>query len=262
MDLGDDKGKENGKKGEEKKAEAGAAGDGGRKKVCRVHLLSLLHLRLTLLQPTLNNTSLDSINDFADNMAPQKGADDPWTTEDDKQLIDLKAEGKTWAQIAEITGRPKSALQHHWKDINPEKQNNQNNKSEEKKDNNGGGNDKNDANNDEAKPTKAEKKAAKNAAKAEAAAATKPVSAKAASAAKTPSAAKSDGQARFTLGEWRTLQEDDVFSFAELQCLSELMLRDERHMWLRLASAFYDKTGRRVHSEDIREKFESMGSMK
>jgi hypothetical protein len=188
----------------------------------------------------------------------QKGADDPWTAEDDKQLIDLKTEGKTWAQIAEITGRPVHALKHHWKDINPDKQNNQNYKPEEKKDNNNGS-----ANNNEAeitKPTKAEKKAAKKAAKTEAGAPTKPASVKAASAAKAASVTKSDGQARFTLGEWRTLQEDDVFSFGELQCLSELMLRDERQRWLRLASAFYDKTGRRVHSEDIREKFESMGA--
>ena len=80
---------------------------------------------------------------------------------------------------------------------------------------------------------------------------------------KAPSAAGStrSGQARFTMNEWQTLQEDSLFSFGELQCLSELIMRDQSQTWLRIAAAFYDKTGRRVHPEDIREKFESMAAM-
>ena len=81
--------------------------------------------------------------------------------------------------------------------------------------------------------------------------------------AKASSAAGStgSGQACFTMNEWQTLQEDSLFSFGELQCLSELIMRDQSQTWLRIAAAFYDKTGRRVHPEDIREKFESMAAM-
>jgi len=86
----------------------------------------------------------------------------------------------------------------------------------------------------------------------------KPASAKAASVA---GSRRSNGEARFTMKEWLTLQEDDLFSFGELQCLSELIMRDQSQTWLRIASSFYDKTGRKVHPEDIQEKFEQMAAM-
>lgn len=69
------------------------------------------------------------------------------------------------------------------------------------------------------------------------------------------------GEAKFTMNEWMTLQEDSLFSFGELQLLSELIMRDQNQTWMRISSAFYDKTGRRVHPEDIREKFEEMAAM-
>lgn len=83
---------------------------------------------------------------------------------------------------------------------------------------------------------------------------------------KAPSskAASSRSEAKFTMGEWMTLQEDDMFSFRELQLLSELIMLDAResrdgaYSWLRVASLFADRTDRRVHPEDIREKFEAM----
>lgn len=203
--------------------------------------------------------------------ATQKDDSAPWGAEDDEQLKALKAEGKTWRQIAEITGRSQGLLKEKWKPLNPD---NPANKAgaEDKKDGNGGGDGgkkDNGGNNNEPKNEKQSKKQAKQAAKEEAKKAdadpTKPASkvpsATKAPAGKTPSVARSDGQARFTMQEWMTLQEDDVFSFGELQCLSELMLRDERQRWQRIASAFYDKTGRRVHPEDVREKFGEMGSM-
>lgn len=74
-------------------------------------------------------------------------------------------------------------------------------------------------------------------------------------------AASNDGEARFTMNEWMTLQEDDLFSFGELQCLSELIAKDSGQSWLRIASAFYDTTGRRVHPDDIRDKFQQLGAM-
>ncbi|CAK4031567.1 hypothetical protein DOTSEDRAFT_76495 [Lecanosticta acicola] len=68
-------------------------------------------------------------------------------------------------------------------------------------------------------------------------------------------------EAKFTMREWMTLQEDDLFSFGELQLLAEIMARNSDITWLGVASEFYDKTGRRVHPEDIREKFEQMTAM-
>ncbi|KAI7022728.1 hypothetical protein KC355_g1974, partial [Hortaea werneckii] len=65
-------------------------------------------------------------------------------------------------------------------------------------------------------------------------------------------------ETRFTLSEWLTLQSDSLFTISELQFLSELIMRDQNQTWLRIASLFYDRTGRKVHPEDIREKFERM----
>lgn len=83
---------------------------------------------------------------------------------------------------------------------------------------------------------------------------------------KAPSskAGSSRSEAKFTMREWMMLQEDDMFSFRELQLLSELIAQDAResrdgaYSWLRVASLFADRTDRRVHPEDIREKFEAM----
>lgn len=79
---------------------------------------------------------------------------------------------------------------------------------------------------------------------------------------RAPSKASSTGEVRFTLRECMTLQEDDLFSFGELQCLSELTIRDESQRWLRIAAAFFDKTGRRVHPDDIRDKFMELASVR
>ncbi|KAI7299138.1 hypothetical protein KC315_g17751 [Hortaea werneckii] len=74
-------------------------------------------------------------------------------------------------------------------------------------------------------------------------------------------AATGGDETRFTLSEWLTLQSDSLFTISELQFLSELIMRDQNQTWLRIASLFYDKTGRKVHPEDIREKFERMAGM-
>lgn len=68
-------------------------------------------------------------------------------------------------------------------------------------------------------------------------------------------------ETRFTLSEWLTLQSDNLFTISELQLLSSIIMRDQNQTWLRIASVFYDKTGRKVHPEDIREKFERMAGM-
>ncbi|KAI7228103.1 hypothetical protein KC330_g8078 [Hortaea werneckii] len=68
-------------------------------------------------------------------------------------------------------------------------------------------------------------------------------------------------ETRFSLSEWLTLQSDSLFTISELQFLSEIIMRDQNQTWLRIASLFYDRTGRKVHPEDIREKFERMAGM-
>ncbi len=98
--------------------------------------------------------------------------------------------------------------------------------------------------------SKKEKKAAKKAHEAHAAAAEK----------KDSKPDRNDGEARFTMHEWQTLTEDSIFSLGELQYLSELAMRDQSQNWERIAGKFYDKTGRRVHALDIRDKFVQMCS--
>jgi hypothetical protein len=61
--------------------------------------------------------------------------------------------------------------------------------------------------------------------------------------------------------DWLTLQEDDMFSFGELQCLSELIGKDLGQSWQRVAAKFFDLTGRRIHPDDVRDKFERMAVM-
>ncbi|TKA62958.1 hypothetical protein B0A55_10650, partial [Friedmanniomyces simplex] len=189
-----------------------------------------------------------------------------WTAEEDAELKKLMGEGKTPKQIGQEMKRFQGQIKKRWNEI-------------------GGGDNvvvvvqtdekKKDEVVDAQKPmTKKEKKAAKKAQdEKDAAAAEKKQpepekerakeTSKPAAAAKAPSKAGSahGGEARFTMNEWLTLQEDSLFSFGELQCLSELIMRDQNQTWLRIAAAFYDKTGRRVHPDDIREKFEEMARM-
>ena len=55
-----------------------------------------------------------------------------------------------------------------------------------------------------------------------------------------------------------SLTEDDLFSFGELQALSELIGKDMQGMWQRVSAAFFGMTGRRIAAEDIRDKFEGL----
>ena len=95
--------------------------------------------------------------------------------------------------------------------------------------------------------------------------ASKPASAKPASKpssnkpASVPNSA--NNETRFTMTDWLTLQEDDMFSFGELQCLSELIGKDLSQSWQRVAAKFFDLTGRRIHPDDVRDKFERMAVM-
>lgn len=171
----------------------------------------------------------------------------------------MKADSRPWKEIVAEIGRGQHDCKNRAKELGivhgqPQK------KEEAAAENGGAAGDKKNGKKDDAKPEKKDKKADK---KADIPSNGDKKSIPTASS-KAPSKAASQagsGQARFTMGEWMTLQEDDLFSFGELQCLSELIMRDENQRWLRIASLFADKTGRKVHADDIREKFVEIGRM-
>ncbi|KAI4748425.1 hypothetical protein E4T50_01317 [Aureobasidium sp. EXF-12298] len=74
-----------------------------------------------------------------------------------------------------------------------------------------------------------------------------------------PSMAPSSSRTAYTLATTPSLTEDDLFSFGELQALSELIGKDMQGMWQRVSAAFFGMTGRRIAAEDIRDKFEGLG---
>lgn len=150
----------------------------------------------------------------------------------------MKAENKSWADIAAELSRPPHELKKRFKEISSDNvgQKHDGGKKDKKGKNESGGGEEKEK--QQQKQSKKDKKAAKKEAEAD-----------------------EDSEVRFTMGEWLTLQEDSLFSFGELQLLSELIIRDRDQTWLRIAGAFFDKTGRRVHQDDIREKFEEMATM-
>jgi len=190
----------------------------------------------------------------------KKPSDADFTAKDDKRLMEMKAVNKSWKEITAELDRPKNVLKDRYNHLNALQGGGgevDKNKSGDKKQD--GGNGKDDKQNEKSGHDKGDKKGGKEnkQAKGDKNSNEKP-SAKAPS--KAPSRTSSR-DVRFTGDEWKNLQEDDLFSFGELQCLTELIMREDRQRWLRIASAFADRTGRRVHPEDIREKFEEIGRM-
>jgi len=183
----------------------------------------------------------------------KKPADAGFTAEDDKRLMEMKAVNASWKDIIAELGRPRDVLKDRYDHLKAL----QGGVEADKKQDGGNGKDekhnKQEGNNKGGKKGGKENKQDKGDKKSD----EKPT-AKAPS--KVPSRTSSR-DVRFTGDEWKNLQEDDLFSFGELQCLTELIMRDDRQRWLRIASAFADWTGRRVHPEDIREKFEEIGRM-
>lgn len=190
--------------------------------------------------------------------------DKEWTPAEDAKLKEMKAEGKSWKEIATEFGVHVGQIKKRWNQI---KDTVEGGGDDKKKDESGkkgeDGGKANEGGDGGAGQTKKEKRAAKKA-EAEKAkeAETKNDEKKEKSKKASSKAGSVEGvEPRFTMGEWQILQEDDLFSFGELQCLSELIMKDRDFSWLRIAGAFYDTTGRRVHPEDIREKFEAMAAM-
>jgi len=151
----------------------------------------------------------------------------------------LKDEGKEWREIAKEMKRDQKQLRARWGQL--------------------GGDAANTSAVDKAKSKKEESKPKKE----KDASPAKPLG-KAALKAKSVASSRSNRgeEARFTLAEWHALQQNNgLFSIGELQLLSELIMNDQGQTWGRIASRFYDKTGRRVHAEDVRECFERFAAV-
>ncbi|KAI7348707.1 hypothetical protein KC320_g6492 [Hortaea werneckii] len=228
----------------------------------------------------------------------QKGADgnkaspSEFSAEEDAKLKELKDTDTPWKVIAEQMNRPVQELKTRWGQIKPnvneqkpqQQQGKGNGKGKQNQQNNRQGKQGGKPQTKEQEEAAAKKREERQKRKEEA---SKPISLAPAPAPSTkpasgPSnprnltnepinpnpnlptttaAADERDETRFTLSEWLTLQSDSLFTLSELQFLSEIIMRDQNQTWLRIASVFYDRTGRKVHPEDIREKFERMAGM-
>ncbi|KAL1586849.1 hypothetical protein WHR41_04044 [Cladosporium halotolerans] len=209
---------------------------------------------------------------------PVADANAAWTPEEDAKLKALKGEGKTWRQIGEEMGRGKAALQARWKEIGGAGGNAGGNDQGKKNDGGAKGGseqgkkDEGGMDGEGKKPEGKQEGQGKQGKKGKGGkgeggkgeGGNQGVEAKKEqSVAKDESlkAADANQETRFTMGDWLVLQEDDLFSFGELQCLSELIAKDCDQSWQRISANFFNLTGRRIHPNDVREKFESMALM-
>lgn len=181
----------------------------------------------------------------------KRGPNADFTEDDDKLLKQLWAKGTSWKQLKkQLPGKSKDLIEVRWKEIGGDDTSKEQSKPMERKP-------------EERKPEESKSEEPKPKEKKRDEAKREP-SVKAASV-KAPSvvskARSHRSEARFTMSEWMTLSEDELFTFQELQLLSRIIMRDPSQSWLRVASNFHDKTGRRIHPDDIREKFEAMAAM-
>lgn len=211
-----------------------------------------------------NKKAQECKNEKKDNGADAKQNDTgaAWTAEEDEKLKTLKGKAPPvpWLKVAEEVGRPVEACKARWKEIGSTGGNEQGKKDEGKKGDaanqnkggdqgqkgkgNQGGNNANQGKqgDKQGKGGKGGNDQQKKESK------------------KNEKRASEKGGTRFTMGDWLALQEDDSFSFGELRVISELIARDSERGWQRVASRFFDLTGKRASPDDIREKFESMAA--
>lgn len=202
-------------------------------------------------------------NDNGGAAAPLKDKDVPFTAEEDEKLKTMKGEGNSWKEIAGEMGRAVHLLKNRWKEIGNQGGGNEQGKKESggekggKQGQKGGDNNKQQGgggknkNKNDGKDKKDDKNANQKDSKTNAA----PKST-------VKADANNNDDTLFTMDQWLTVQEDDLFSFGELKCLGELIVKDSRQNYQRVAARFFDLTGRRVHPDDVRDKFESLGAVK
>jgi len=177
-----------------------------------------------------------------------------FTEDHDKQLRELMATGANWKIIAKTIHKPQDACKKRWEEIGGDAASKDESQKQEPN--------RKESQQDAASTGQSDKKEDTSIAKSD----TKKEEYKKPASIKVPSKAGSvpgsvrstRSSVKFSIREWRTLQEDEFFTFEELQLLCQLIGKDGGRSWLRIASAFHDKTGRRVHPDDIREKFKAL----
>ncbi|KAK4507746.1 hypothetical protein PRZ48_001481 [Zasmidium cellare] len=171
----------------------------------------------------------------------EKKNDDNFSKKDKEKIKELLDSNTGYKQIAEALGRAKvdKPLKDEIAKIKAEGGDKKDDSKDKKKDGDGGGKKENQKKEKEKSKTDEPKKPASVA----------------------PSHRSHRSEARFTMEEWRILQEDEMFTFGELQLLSDIIMKDRSQSWLAIASRFLDKTGRRVHPDDIKDKFDQMAKM-
>lgn len=54
------------------------------------------------------------------------------------------------------------------------------------------------------------------------------------------------------------LDEDDIFTFGDIAAIAQIVQDDQELVWQRVASVFFNRTGRRMLPQEFRDKFESI----
>jgi len=200
-----------------------------------------------------------------------------WTKRQDATLTGMKTAGKTWKEISDALGRSKSTLTSRWKELQAESgggANTGDKKNDDKKDGKrdadspakGDGNDKgkdgkdggaNGKGKNDNVTANTDQQKQKNQKKATFAHGQPTLPA---SVISVSSMASDRTEPTFTLSALIALLEEDqkFFSPGELRDLTRLVRRDDKEKWLRVASRFFDDTGRRVHEDDVRDKVRAL----
>lgn len=216
----------------------------------------------------------------------------PFTPEQDAELLEMKLQGKSWKMIADQLGKYPGQCKHRYKDLQAEaavkdsskthsksgKNDEKDSKKDEKGDNKSVKGSKESDRNDE-KHSKNDEKGENKSVKSSKKSDTKPDGHKSgpdhveawqkfkaaqdlSSYKKAPSRAASVAPTVLTTttnsGTLFMLTEDDMFSYDDLQLLVDVLGADNNRLWDRVASAFFNKTGRRVLPGDIKAKIGPM----
>lgn len=178
---------------------------------------------------------------------------DDFTAEQDAKLLEMKAQNKSWKDIETELGKPKHVLQKRFKETKPASEDAAKKAEEGKK--------KAEENKKRAEEGKDEAAAAKKGKEGKEKAKKKEEEEE--EKKKKKKEGGGDGKEeqegrKFTLEEWATLTEDDVFTYEDLKALADIFSLDEEQRWIRVASKFYGLTGRRMDPGDIKDKFEKV----
>ncbi|KAG8625796.1 hypothetical protein KVT40_006197 [Elsinoe batatas] len=200
-------------------------------------------------KPKENSGKTDQKPTDEKNEAANNSDADTWTPEQDAKLIELKAANKSWKDIATEMSKPRASLTARWKEINPATTDAQN---KDTKDTNTPS-----ANAEKKTPEHQQSSGADHLKQSKP---SKPQPLSSPPPAPSPSGPRAN-EPLLTLKAYAALLSEDAafFSHSELNQLWDLRDEaDDEGKWERLASGFYDATGRRVHEGDVRGKVERM----